>query len=72
MELHEQHDQSPGALPGCEDKKSREIYPLEGFCPHCGIELEFFSDELEKRQTLRCFQCKGGFSPADYLQPNQF
>lgn len=70
MELHEQQDQGSSPLPGCEDKKSREIYPLEGLCPHCGTELEFFSDELEKRQSLRCFECKGVFTPAEYRQSN--
>lgn len=66
MEQSEQREQSAGALPGCEDKRSREVYALEGDCPYCGVELEFFSDELEKRQTLRCFQCKGSFTPDDY------
>lgn len=68
MESTEHLDQGSSPLPGCEDKKSREIYPLEAPCPHCGAELEFFSDELEKRQSLRCFQCKEAFTPAEYIQ----
>lgn len=68
MESGEHRDQSGGALPGCEDKSSREVFPLEGPCPHCGIYLEFFSDELQKRSTLRCTDCRKTFTPADYLR----
>lgn len=68
MEQTDSLDRGPGALPGCEDKRSREIYPLEAPCPHCGADLEYFSDELEKRRTLRCFQCKGTIDTADYIR----
>ncbi|MDR1109765.1 MAG: hypothetical protein LBP92_03470 [Deltaproteobacteria bacterium] len=45
----------------CEDNHSRDVRALEGPCPLCGATLEFFSDELLTRDSLRCASCRGRF-----------
>ncbi|MDR1296325.1 MAG: hypothetical protein LBO05_02920 [Deltaproteobacteria bacterium] len=45
----------------CEDNHSRSVKPVEGPCPLCGAGLEFFSDELITKESLRCVSCRGRF-----------
>jgi ribosomal protein S27E len=47
--------------PGFESSKSLSEVKVK--CPECGVEMEIFSDELEK--TTKCTACGAGFEPKE-------